>query len=111
VINSILKALVLFGSVLWVSAVLAEVITEQTSVSLGTGLTVVGVSFGAWAVILGWIMFVVRSEFAELKEFVRKDSERRQASDERAHHDRLQLERRLTEIETYWRSQNHNGRA
>jgi type VI protein secretion system component VasK len=100
----------LLGAVLWVSAVLAEVITEQTSVSLGTGLSVLGVSFGAWAFVLGWVMFVVRREFGELRKFVEEESKRRRDADERAHQDRLQLERRLTEIETYWRSQNHHGR-
>jgi cell shape-determining protein MreC len=111
VINPMLKSFLLFGSVFWVSVVLAEVITDQTSVSLGTGLSILGVSFGAWAFILGWVLMVVRREFAELREFVQEESERRRNADDRAHQDRLQLERRLTEIETYWRSQNHNGRA
>jgi len=111
VINPILKTFLLFGSVFWFSVGAAEVITDQTSVSLGTGMTVLGVSFGAWAFVLGWVLTVVRREFAELREFVREESDRRRAADERAHDDRLKLERRLTEIETYWRSQNHGSRT
>ena len=109
-IHPFARAFLLFGAVFWFSVGAAEVITEETSISLGTGMTVLGVSFGAWAFVLGWVLTVVRREFAELREFVREESDRRRAADERAHHDRLQLERRLTEIETYWRSQ-HNSRA
>jgi hypothetical protein len=111
VISPILKAFLMFGSVFWFSVGATDVISENTAVSLGTGMTVLGVSFGAWAFILGWVLTVVRREFSELREFVREESDRRRAADERAHQDRLQLERRLTEIETYWRSQNHGGRT
>ena len=110
-INPTIKAFLLCGAVLWVSVVAADVITDETAVSLGTGLAILGVAFGAWAFVLGWVLMIVRREFADLRGFVQEESERRRNADERAHHDRLQLERRLTEIETYWRSQNHNGRA
>ena len=92
------------------ATLVAEPIHEATSVELGTAITVFGLAFGAWAVVLGYVMVIIRREFHELREFVREEASHRRNADDRAHHDRLQLERRLTEIETYWRSQNH-GRA
>jgi len=83
---------------------IAQRIDNETSVSLGTGMTVFGLSFAAWAALLGWVIFVLRREFAELRLSVREETERRRQADERAHQDRLQIERRLTEIEANWRN-------
>jgi len=94
----------LFVVTLLIGSVAAEQITDETAIGLGTAITVFGLAFGAWAVVLGWVMMVVRREFADLREFVRTEADRRREADDRAHQDRLQLERRLTEIETYWRS-------
>jgi hypothetical protein len=99
----LIRATALFVATLMIGSVLADKIDDATEVSLGTAITVFGLAFGAWAVVLGWVMFVIRREFGELRGFVREESERRRESDERAHQDRLQLERRLTEIESYWR--------
>jgi hypothetical protein len=103
-----IRAIVLFIATILLGSVTADQITDDTEIGLGTAITVFAAAFGAWAVVLGWVMLVVRREFAELREFVREESDRRRLSDERAHQDRIHLERRLTEIETYWRSQ-HNG--
>jgi hypothetical protein len=102
------RALALFVVTVWIGSVAAEHITDDTEIGLGTAITVFGFAFGAWAVVLGYVMFIMRREFSELRGFVREESERRRVSDDRAHQDRIHLERRLTEIETYWRSQ-HNG--
>ena len=103
------RAVALFVVTLFLSSVTAQHIDDATAVNLGTAITVFGLAFGAWAVVLGWVMFVIRREFAELRDFVREESERRRQSDDRAHQDRLHLERRLTEIETFWRARNNHN--
>ena len=106
----IARAVALFVATLLIGSVTAQHIDDTTEISLGTAITVFGLAFGAWAVILGYVMVIIRKEFGELREFVREESERRRMADDRAHQDRLHLERRLTEIETFWRAQNnHNG--
>ena len=105
------RAGALFVVTILLGSVVAEHIDDQTDVSLGTAITVFGLAFGAWAVVLGWVMFVIRREFGELREHVREESDRRRAADDRAHQDRLHLERRLTEIETYWRASSNNHNA
>ena len=99
----LLRATALTIASLWLGGVVADSISNDTDISLGTAITVFAAAFGAWAFLLGYVMFVVRREFSELKDFVRDDAERRRHSDDRAHQDRLQLEQRLTQIETYWR--------
>ena len=103
----LIRATALFVATLVVGTVIAETIHDQTEIGLGTAITVFGLAFGAWAVVLGWVMLVVRREFSELRGFVREESERRRQADDRAHQDRLSLEQRLTQIETYWRHANH----
>jgi hypothetical protein len=49
-------------------------------------------------------MFVVRREFGDLREFVREQAQQQRAADDRAHQDRITIERRLTEIEASWRA-------
>jgi len=105
--SSFIKAAALAGAIVAGSSVIAQHIDAETNVSLGTGMTVFGLAFGAWAAVLGWIMFVLRREFSELRFTVREEMERRRQADERAHQDRLQIERRLTEIEANWR--NHSA--
>ena len=108
----LMRAIALFVVTMFLSSVTAQHIDDGTAVSLGTAITVFGLAFGAWAVVLGWVMFVIRREFSDLRGFVREEADRRRQSDEMARQDRLHLERRLTEIETYWRTrqENHNGR-
>jgi hypothetical protein len=103
----LIRATALFVATLVIGSVLAETIHDQTEIGLGTAITVFGLAFGAWAVVLGWVMFVIRREFSELREHVREESDRRRQADDRAHQDRLHLEQRLTQIETYWRQVNH----
>ncbi len=102
----LVRAAVLFAALMVFATVTAQHIDDETSIHIGTAITVFGLAFGAWAVVLGWVMFVVRREFGELREHVREESERRRQADDRAHQDRLHLERRLTEIETFWRARN-----
>jgi hypothetical protein len=104
----LVRAVALFVATMMFGTVAADRITDSTEVSLGTAITVFGLAFGAWAVVLGYVMVIIRKEFGELRDFVREESDRRRAADERAHQDRLHLERRLTEIETFWRARNHN---
>jgi hypothetical protein len=104
----LVRAAALFVATMLISSVTAQHINDATAVSLGTAITVFGLAFGAWAVVLGWVMFVIRREFSELRAHVHEESDRRRAADDRAHQDRLHLERRLTEIETFWRARNHN---
>ena len=84
--------------------VVADTISDVTEISLGTAITVFGAAFGLWAVVLGWVMFVVRREFGDLREFVREQAQQQRAADDRAHQDRITIERRLTEIEASWRA-------
>jgi hypothetical protein len=98
------QAIATFLSAVLAGTVVADTISDASEISLGTAITVFGVAFGAWAVVLGWVMFVVRREFAELRQFVRQESERQRVADDRAHQDRLIIERRLTEIEVIWKN-------
>lgn len=102
------RATALVISTLWLGSVVAGSISDDTQISLSTAITVFGAAFGAWAFLLGYVIFVVRKEFSELRHFVREESERRRESDDRAHQDRLHLEQRLTQIETYWRHVSNN---
>ena len=105
----LLRATALVIATLWLGGVVADNITDDTKVNLSTAITVFGAAFGAWAFLLGYVIFVVRKEFSELRRFVREESDRRRESDDRAHQDRLHLEQRLTQIETYWRHVNNHG--
>jgi hypothetical protein len=90
----LITALMLFGA-----SIVADSINDRTDIELGTAVTVFGIAFGAWSVLLGWVMLVVRREFQELKDSVREEAQHRRNSDDRAHQDRIVIERRISEME------------
>ena len=83
-----------------------SVITNNTTIGLGTALTVFGAAFGAWAVLLGWVMLVLNRKFDELREMFQDAAELQRERDEKAHSDRIHIERRITEVEAAIRNGN-----
>jgi hypothetical protein len=106
----VVKSFGYFSMMMLGASIAGAEINEATHVELGTALTVFGLAFGAWAVVLGYVMAVVRKELGELRVFVREEAERRRTADERAHEDRLKIERRITEVEAVNRYR-YNGDA
>jgi hypothetical protein len=62
-------------------------------VPIGTGLSILGMAFTAWAVVVGWGIGVIRNEVSEIKE--------QAAETTKLHIQHVnQTERRLTMLET-----------
>lgn len=106
--SALFRSACLAALLLAASAYGVEVIDDHTAITMPTALSIFGAAFGAWAVLLGWVLAVLRREFSELKSYVMSEASRRVESELRAHQDRVQIERRLAEIEVAMRIRHEN---
>lgn len=70
-----------------------QTITEVAHISIGTGLSILGLAFGAWAYVVYWGVTVIRNEVSELKEDVKTAAEKSHTRD-------VHLENRIAHLET-----------
>lgn len=97
-------ALVAITGAAFAGAVVADTtITSDTQIGIGTALAVFGAAFGAWAMVLGYVMVIMRREFADLREIVKEQAIAQLQRDAKAHEDRIHIERRLTDLEAQLR--------
>lgn len=77
-----------------------QVITGESAISITTALTVAGAAFGGWAVVIGYVLAMVRKDVTDLRLVVREYADDSKDREEKAHGDRLHIERRITELES-----------
>lgn len=77
---------------------------DADHIPISTALALLGAAFGAWAFVLGWVLWIVRKEVHELKTLVEVSAERQVKREDAAHADRVELEGRMSTLEAEFRA-------